>query len=117
VKIGTLIRLCLPRPLISLPTIKARGNSDSEDASRAHLPTTARSAFLIRRPQPGGGGAALVLAHAGVDFTRPGIEGVQAHYLREEGDGRITALPQLAWADWDREGRLLAATIDGSVCV
>jgi hypothetical protein len=90
---------------------------DPDDPGRAHLPTTPGSTLLIRRPQPGRHGAALILAHAGVDFSQPGIEGVQAHYLREERDGRITPLPEAAWADWDPQGRLLMATRAGAVCV
>ena len=82
-----------------------------------HLPQTAQSAFVLRRPQPGRGGAALVLAHMGVDFSRPGIEGVQVRYLREEGDGSSTLLTDVAWADWDHSGRLLIATTTGSVCI
>ena len=90
---------------------------DPADPRRAQLSSTARSAMLIRHPQPGRQSAALVLAHAGVDFSRPGVEGVQVHYLREEGDGRITPLPKAAWADWDQRGRLLMATRAGAVCV
>jgi hypothetical protein len=88
-----------------------------DDPRRTQLPAAARTVFLIRCPQPGRHGAALILAYAGVDFTRPGIEGVQIHYLREEGDGRITPLPEAAWADWDQQGRLLIATRTGAVCV
>jgi hypothetical protein len=90
---------------------------DLEDLCRSHLPASARTALLICRTQPGRHGAALILGHTGVDFTRPGIEGVQLHYLRQENDGRITPLPEAAWADWDRQGRLLMATREGAVCV
>jgi hypothetical protein len=90
---------------------------DADDPRRALLPPGARGATLLRRPQPGRHGAALVLGHAGVDFSQPGIEGVQAHYLREEGDGRITPLVDAAWADWDQHGRLLVATRGGAVSV
>ena len=89
--------------------------ADPDDPRRAHLPATARSAFLIRRPRPADDGAALVLAHAGVDFRRAGIEGVQVHYLLEESAGRIAPLPEAAWADWDRAGRLLVATREGAL--
>jgi hypothetical protein len=75
-----------------------------------------QAATVIRRAQPGGA-AALVLAHAGVDFSRPSVEGVQVHYLREEPDRRITPLPDVAWADWDHQGRLLLATRAGAVAV
>lgn len=87
-----------------------------DDPRRAQLPATARAAFLMRRPRPGHNDAALILAHTGVDFRQPGMEGVQVQYLREDADGRLTALPA-AWADWDRQGRLLMATRAGEVCV
>ena len=90
---------------------------DAGDGYRAHLSGMARSAFLIRRPQPGQADTALVLAHVGVDFSRPGIEGVQVEYLLEEGAGRITPMPEAAWADWDHAGRLLLATRDCVVCI
>jgi hypothetical protein len=90
---------------------------NQEDLCRGHLPASTHAALLIRRPRPGRHGAALILAHAGVDFNRPGIEGVQVHYLREEADGRITPLPEAAWADWDERGRMLMATRAGAVCV
>jgi hypothetical protein len=91
---------------------------DPEDERRLYLPATVTSAFLMRRPQPGRHGAALILAHAGVDFSQPGIEGVQIHYLREERSaGQLTPLPEAAWADWDGQGRLLMATRDGAVVI
>jgi hypothetical protein len=91
---------------------------DPDDPRREHLPATARqSAFLICRPQPGQHGAALILAHLGVDFSQSAIEGVQVQYLLEERIGRITPLPEAAWADWDHAGRLLVATRDGAVCI
>jgi hypothetical protein len=90
---------------------------DQGAPARAALPAAVRPTLLIRRPQPGNGGAALILAHAGVDFARPSIEGAQVHYLREAGDGRITPLPEAAWADWDHHGRLLMATAGGVVCI
>jgi hypothetical protein len=90
---------------------------DAGDRYRKHLPATARSAFLIRRPQPGRQGAALILGHAGADFSRPGIEGVQVQYLLEESSGQITPLPEATWADWDHAGRLLVATRDGAICI
>jgi hypothetical protein len=88
-----------------------------DERYREHLPAKAQSAFLIRRSQPGQQNAALVLAHVGVDFGRPGIEGVQVHYLLEQGGGRVIPLSEAAWADWDHAGRLLVATHDGVVCI
>jgi hypothetical protein len=91
---------------------------DPHDLRQMYLPDTATPAFLMRRYQPGRQSGVLILAHAGVDFSRPGIEGVQVHYLREERDsGKITPLPETAWADWDQQGRLLMATRDGTVSI
>jgi hypothetical protein len=90
---------------------------DTGDPYREYLTATARSAFLIRRPQPNRQDTALILGHAGVDFRQSAIEGVQLQYLLEESAGRITPLPEAAWADWDHAGRLLVATRDGAVCI
>jgi hypothetical protein len=38
-------------------------------------------------------------------------------YGSEEGTGRIAALPEAAWADWDHAGRLLMATREGAICI
>ncbi|GIH67158.1 hypothetical protein [Microbispora siamensis] len=78
------------------------------------IPAGLREAVLLQRVQPGGE-RALVLAHTGTDFQRYGIEGAQISYLREDDDGEITPLPEAAWADWDRKGRLLMATYEGAV--
>jgi len=90
--------------------------ADSDAAYRAHLPAAPHTAQLARHARPGGG-AALIIAHLGVDFARPGIEGVQVEYLREDDAGQITPLPDAAWADWDHHGRLLVATRQGAIGV
>ncbi|WP_433439873.1 hypothetical protein [Nonomuraea sp. CA-141351] len=84
------------------------------EGAAGRVPPELREAVLVGRIRPGGD-RALVLAHTGTDFQRHGIEGVQVNYLREEDDGRLTPLPEAAWADWDNEGRLLMATRDGAV--
>ncbi|MEU6409119.1 hypothetical protein [Microbispora sp. NPDC046933] len=69
------------------------------------IPPSLRSAVLLRRVQPDGEHA-LVAARTG---------GARPHYLREEAGGGYTPLPEAAWADWDRRGRLLMATHQGVV--
>src|SRR5437588_6294189 len=87
-----------------------------DDPIVANVP--ARPNLVLRRERPGGGaGVALGLIHQGVDFREPGIEGVQIEYFLQEGPGEITPLPEAAWADWDRQGRLLMATRDGELAV
>jgi hypothetical protein len=71
------------------------------------------SPLVLRRPRPGGGGA-LVLVHAGHDFAGHGIEGAAIRYLLEQ-DGDRAELPEAAWADWDRRGRMLVATVRGEL--
>jgi hypothetical protein len=74
----------------------------------------ADASLVLRRPRPGDGGHALILVHGGHDFARPSIEGADIRYLLERGDDR-TALPDAAWADWDRRGRMLIATAAGEL--
>jgi len=64
---------------------------------------------------PGGAGVRLGLIHRGVDFRRPGIEGVQLEYFLQDSPDDFTPLADAVWADWDREGRLLMATRDGKL--
>ena len=69
--------------------------------------------LVLLRDQPGGSGVTLGLIHRGVDFRRPGMEGVHLEYFLQEGSNQITPLPEIAWADWDAKGRLLVATTAG----
>jgi hypothetical protein len=70
--------------------------------------------LVLRRPRPGEGAAALILVHSGHDFARPAVEGADIRY-RLERDGDHADLPDAAWADWDRNGRILMATLGGEV--
>ena len=82
-----------------------------------HLPIPDRSIHLIlRRPRPGDGSKALVLAHGGHTHAEPWIEGVEVAYLLEDGE-RPTFLDDVGWADWDPNGRLLVATRGGEIQV
>jgi hypothetical protein len=75
---------------------------------------SAGSPLMLRRPQPGGSGAALLLVHRGHDFARHGVEGADISYALER-DGDRSALSDVAWADWDRRGRMLIATVAGEL--
>ena len=44
------------------------------------------------------------------------VDGLRVHYSLE-ADGQLTLLDDLQWADWDRDGRLLAATRTGKLQV
>jgi len=71
--------------------------------------------LALRRERPGGAGVKLGLIHRGVDFRRPGMEGVQLEYFLQDGPDDVTPLPDAVWADWDHQGRLLMATRDGKL--
>jgi hypothetical protein len=71
--------------------------------------------MTLRRANPDG--ITLGLIHHGVNFRRPGMEGVQLEYFLQHRPDDVTPLPEAAWADWDREGRLLMATREGSLQV
>jgi hypothetical protein len=74
--------------------------------------------LVLRRTQPASGGrVALGLIHKGVDFKKPGVEGVQLEYFLQQGREDFIPLPEAAWADWDRKGRMLMATHDGELAV
>jgi hypothetical protein len=73
-------------------------------------------ALVLKREQPNGdAGLTLGLIHRGFDFARAGVEGVRLEYFLQLGADDVTPLPTVAWADWDREGRLLMATREGTL--
>jgi hypothetical protein len=88
--------------------------SAADRAAAATSATPASAAELVIERERPGGGARLLLVHAGHDFRQRAVEGVQAHYALEEG-GLMRLLEGVGWADWDAEGRLLAATTDGAL--
>jgi hypothetical protein len=73
-----------------------------------------RLPLVLRRPRPGDDRTALVLAHAGHDYARHGIEGAEIHYVLDR-ECELAALPDVAWADWTADGRLLVAATDGAL--
>jgi hypothetical protein len=72
------------------------------------------SPLVLRRPQPGADRVALLLVHGGHDFARHGVERADIRYLMER-DGNRSELADATWADWDANGRLLMATVDGEL--
>lgn len=73
----------------------------------------------MTRPQPGGGRLLCVesVGHAGGELgTGQAVDGMLVRYSLEAGRN-LELLDDLQWADWDREGRLLAATRCGKLQV
>jgi hypothetical protein len=90
--------------------------AEPDDPMVASVP--AQPNLVVRREQPAAsGGVTLGLIHQGVDFRRPGIEGVQLEYFLQDMPGDVAPLPEAAWADWDHQGRLLMANRDGELAV
>ncbi|MBZ5578708.1 MAG: hypothetical protein LAP40_19270 [Acidobacteriia bacterium] len=83
----------------------------AEDGVAAHVPGEPN--LTLWHEQPGGSGVRLGLIHRGVDFRRPGMEGVQLEYFLQERPTDVTPMPEVVWADWDHQGRLLVATSEG----
>lgn len=110
-----------PLPVISHPD-RWRARDVQGELRRGwteHEPTGDDPAFagaplVLRRPGPGLRRTALRLLHHGHNRARPGVEGADINYALER-DGELGALPFAAWADWDRGGRLLVATVEGEL--
>ncbi|GKS57589.1 hypothetical protein YTPLAS18_11160 [Nitrospira sp.] len=77
-----------------------------------------RNARMQKR-QPGGSGLLCVesVGLAGGEFgAQQAIDGLFVRYSLE-ADGHLTVRDEWQWADWDRQGRLLAATRSGKLQV
>lgn len=108
-------------PMIQFAAERRRGWIEAPD-SPARDPADAwdqrRNARMIK-PRPGGGPSLRLesAGHAGGEFgIDQAIDGMRVRYWLENDDD-IVALDDLQWADWDRDGRLLAATRDGHIQV
>ena len=109
-----------PTPAVQFESERRRGWVESPD-SPVRRPGDAwdqhRNARM-EKPQPGGGAVLHVesVGLAGGEFAEQAIDGMYVRY-RLERDGELVRLDNLQWADWDREGRLLAATRSGRLQV
>ncbi|HVK72028.1 MAG TPA: hypothetical protein VM734_01855 [Kofleriaceae bacterium] len=86
-------------------TCPPRARTDSWDERRAPI---------LYRPNPTDDALRLVLTDVGISRAVGNIEQRKPYYHLERA-GEVTALPGVTWADWDRRGRLLAATDRGTL--
>jgi hypothetical protein len=68
-------------------------------------------ALIKERPKSG---HRLIVVSRGTDFKNA-VEGAVVDYLLEAPQGEPIRLEDAAWADWDRKGRLLVATLAGEL--
>ena len=125
---GDLVHAKLPIPygLRSIPMVqfaneRRQGWEEARD-SPPRQPTDAwdvhRNARMQKR-QPGGHRLLCVesVGEAGGEFgVDQSVDGMRVRYWLE-ADDELEPLDALQWADWDREGRLLAATRSGKLQV
>jgi hypothetical protein len=118
--------LPIPYGLCALPVVQFANErhrgwkeaSDSPQRDPKDAWDTRRNARLQKR-QPGGDRLLCVesLGRAGGEFgVEQAVDGMRLSYWLEM-DGQIQLLDHLQWADWDRDGQLLAATRDGKLQV
>ncbi|MBI5584348.1 MAG: hypothetical protein HY892_11030 [Deltaproteobacteria bacterium] len=106
-------------PVVQFATERRRGWEEAPD-SPGRVPGDAwdqrRNARLQKR-QPGGECLLGVesLGWPGGEFgVAQAVDGLRVGYWLEK-DGELQLLDHLQWADWSREGHLLAATRDGKL--
>ena len=108
-----------PTPALQFANERRRGWSESSDSPRrdpGDVWDQHRNARLFKR-QPGGDRLLCVesLGWAGGEFgVDQAVDGLRVHYWLE-ADGDLDPLDHLQWADWDGDGRLLAATRGGKL--
>jgi hypothetical protein len=104
-------------PAVQFATERRRGWHEAPDSPVRDPKDTwdeRRTARMMKR-QPGGHRILHVesLGWAGGEFgVGQAVDGLRVSYALES-DGDRTILDDLQWADWDQDGRLLAATVDG----
>lgn len=117
-------KTAIPCGLRSIPAIqfaneRRRGwveAADSPPRSPSDTWDEHRNARMQKR-QPGGERVLCVesLGWAGGEFgVRQAVDGLRVRYSLEAGGG-VQLMDHLQWADWDLEGRLLAATRSGKL--
>lgn len=119
-------KLPIPYGLRSIPAVqfaneRRRGWEEAPDSPKRDSGDAwdeRRNARMQKR-QPGGNCLLCVesLGWAGGEFgVDQAVDGLRVHYWLET-DGRLELLDDLQWADWHREGHLLAATRGGKLQV
>jgi len=117
-------KLSIPFGLRSIPmaqfaTELRHGWEEAPDSPK-RLPDDAwdeRRNARMRKRQPAGERVLCVesLGRAGGEFgLEQAIDGLRVQYSLEF-QGEIEVLDEFQWADWDREGHILAATRDGKI--
>jgi hypothetical protein len=106
-----------PTPAVQFATERRRGWTEAPDSPQRD-PKDAwdqHRNVRLQKPQPGGNRLLCVesIGWAGGEFgVDQAVDGLRVRYWLE-ADGDIRLLDDLQWADWDREGRFLAATRSG----
>ena len=118
--------LPIPYGLCSIPVVqfaneRRRGWEEAPDSPKRHPEDVwdERRNVRMLKPQPGGDRLLCVesLGWAGGEFgVDQSVDGLRVSYWMEDGEN-ILLLQHLQWADWDREGHLLAATRSGKLQV
>jgi hypothetical protein len=100
-------------PNIQYAAERLRGWSEHEDSPPRETggPWDEQRCAILQKARPGGPGR-LVLTDQGMDVRAARVEGRAPTFTLERA-GRLEALDDAAWADWDSQGRLLVATLDG----
>lgn len=97
-------------------TERRRGWEEAPDSPARDAADTwdERRNARMRKRQPGSSRLLCVesIGWAGGEWTQQAIDGLRVVYSLQD-DADVKLLPQLQWADWDRDGRLLAATRSG----
>jgi hypothetical protein len=119
-------KLPMPYGLRSIPAIqfaneRRRGWEESPDSPQRDPRDVwdERRNARMRKREPGGSRFLCVasLGWAGGEFgVDQAVDGLRVRYWLET-DGTVEPLDDLQWADWDREGHLLAATREGRLQV
>ena len=85
----------------------ARAPSDMWDERRAET-------LEMTKPQPNSDGSARLVVSGGFAAFRSGGFSSTVRYRVVDGDA-VVELPDVQWADWARDGRLLVATANGNL--
>jgi hypothetical protein len=117
-------KLPIPYGLRSIPVVqfaneRRRGWEETADSPQRDSKDAwdARRNARLQKRQPGGDRILCVESrgYAGGEFgVDQAVDGLRVGYWLE-GDGKIELLDHFQWADWDRDGHLLAATRNGKL--